>query len=55
MDEFEDPVLILNCYFNNRELKIRTTKSNVEIEKTTMEEAQAYYISYSIKNMYTEC
>lgn len=54
LEKMEDRNLFLNCYFNERELKLRINDSDVDILKSNMEKAQSYYVSNSIKDMYNE-
>lgn len=54
LKKVENSDLFLNCYFNERELKLRINRSNVDILESNMEKAQAYYVSNSIKDMYNE-
>lgn len=54
LEKVENSDLFLNCYFNERELKLKINRSNVDILESDMEEAQSYYVSNSIKDMYNE-
>ena len=54
LNGFDNQILNLTCYFNNKELNLLITNSTVEILSTNMDEAQAYYISNSLKDMYNE-
>lgn len=54
LQKVEGSDLFLNCYFNERELKLKVNHSNVDILESDMEKAQSYYVSNSIKDMYNE-